>query len=101
MSDKQHITVQLDAHAISLNVDREKEPIFREAGKMLNECYRTYQKMYPNLSAEQIWVHVALHVGVNLQSDAREKNMQPIRNKLDELNQLILQKLESTPARKP
>ena len=87
---KQHITLQLDAHHISLNVLADKEVLYRNAAEQINERYRHYRKMLPNQSAEQIWVYVALEMAVNLQADAHAHRLQPIDEKIQELNQLIL-----------
>lgn len=84
MADKQHITLQLDAHRVALDVDRDKELIYREAAKLLNERYQFYLRRMPNASAEQLWVYVALSVGVNM-----ENNYLPIDEKLTELNTKI------------
>ena len=47
---KQHITLQLDAHHISLNVQADKEHLYRKAAEMINERYKHYQKMaFPTL----------------------------------------------------
>lgn len=88
---KQHITLQLDAHHISLNVVADKEPLYRNAAEQINERYRHYRKLLPSHSAEQIWVYVALEMAVNLQADAHAHRLQPIDEKIQELNQIILQ----------
>jgi hypothetical protein len=87
---KQHITLQLDAHHISLNVVADKEVLYRNAAEMINNRYRHYRKLLPQHSAEQIWVYVALDMAVNLNADAHAHRLQPIDNKIQELNQLIL-----------
>lgn len=89
-SRKQHITLQLDAHHISLNVLADKEALYRNAAEQINNRYRYYRKILPNQSAEQIWVYVALEMAVNLQADAHAHRLQPIEEKVQELNQLIL-----------
>ena len=38
--DKQNITLFLDAHQVKLKVDRDKEPIYREAAKRVNDATR-------------------------------------------------------------
>ena len=88
---KQHITLQLDAHHISLNVVADKEPLYRNAAEQINERYRHYRKLLPSHSAEQIWVYVALEMAVNLQADAPAHRLQPIDEKIQELNQILLQ----------
>lgn len=91
MSDKQHISLVLDAHHVPLDVDRDREPLYRDAAKLLNHRYQFYQRRMPQASAEQLWVYVALEMGVNLQSDARDKNLEPIQKKIAELNNEIEQ----------
>ena len=91
---KQHITLQLDAHHISLNVQADKEHLYRKAAEMTNERYKHYQKMAPNKSAEQLWVYVALDMAVNLQADAHAHRLQPVDEKIQELNKIILQHIK-------
>ena len=92
---KQHITLQLDAHHISLNVQADKEALYRNAAERINERYRHYRKLLPNQSAEQIWVYVALEMAVNLQADAHAHRLQPPEEKIQEINQLILSTLNN------
>ena len=87
---KQHINLQLDAHHNSLNVIADKEVLYRNAAEQINERYRHYRRLLPTQSAEQIWVYVALEMAVNLQADAHAHRLQPIDEKIQELNQLIL-----------
>ena len=92
---KQHITLQLDAHHISLNVLADKEALYRNAAEQINERYRYYRRLLPNQSAEQIWVYVALEMAVNLQADAHSHRLQPVEEKIQELNQLIINTLQN------
>jgi hypothetical protein len=48
----------------------------------------------PNRSAEQLWVYVALDIAVNLQADVHAHRLQPIEEKIQELNKIILQQLK-------
>jgi hypothetical protein len=88
---KQHITLHLDAHNISINVPADQEHLYRKAAEKINERYRYYQRLAPNRSAEQIWVYVALDMAVNLSADAHANRLQPIDQKIQELNKIILQ----------
>ncbi len=89
ISDKQHINLQLDAHSVGLDVPREQEPNYRYAADLLNRRFRYYLKLRPNASAEQLWMYTALEVAVALQSDAREKSLEPIEKTLTEINKQI------------
>ena len=91
--DKQHINLHLDAHTVGLDVPRDQEANYRNAAELLNKRYQYYLKLRPNASAEQLWMYTALEVAVALQSDAREKSLVPVEKALNELNQLILEKL--------
>jgi hypothetical protein len=91
---KQHINLQLDAHQISLNVQADKEHLYRKAAEVINARYKYYQHVAPNKSAEQIWVYVALDMAVNLQADAHAHRLQPIDEKIQELNNIILQHIK-------
>ena len=91
----QHITLHLDAHTVGLNVKSDEEPVYRKAAKLLNSLYQIYRKTKPQASVEQLWMYVALHVGVNLQNDAREKDFTPVDEKLKEMNSLIEEALAS------
>lgn len=77
---KQKITLQLDAHTVALDPESDEEPVYRRAAKMLNADYQNYRKRMPQASVEQLWMYVALHVGVNLQK---------VDEKLKEMNTLI------------
>jgi len=87
--DKQHITLQLDAHHVSMNIPREQEPAYREAAELLNKRFQHYLHMLPNATAEQLWLYTALEMAVSLRSDAREKSLEPVEKALKELNEQI------------
>ncbi len=89
IEDIQRITLQLDAHRVPLNINRQDEPVYRKAAEMLNERFRHFRKKMPQASVEELWMYVALAVGVNLQTDARTKSVAPVMDKVNELNRLI------------
>ena len=91
---KQHITLQLDSHHISINVLAHQEHLYRDAAKILNEKYRHYQKKMQTSSVEQLWVYVALDMAVNLCAETHAQRLQPIDEKVQELNKIILQQLK-------
>ena len=92
---KQNITPKLDIHTITLSVDPDKEEFYRLAGAWLNKRYQLYQAAYRNDSPEKLWLKVALEAAVGLHADARQKALEPIEQKIQELNKIILQKLNS------
>ena len=92
--DKQHINLHLDAHTVGLDVPRDQEPNYRKAADLLNRRFQYYLKLRPNASAEQLWMYTALEVAVALQSDAREKSLEPVEKELKNLNEEILSALK-------
>lgn len=92
--DKQHITLQLDAHRVKLDVPRDQEAVYREAAEHLNKRFEVYRRSMLQASAEQLWMYVALESAVNLQSDARDKAIRPIEKTLQALNEQITQALQ-------
>lgn len=89
MADKQNISLLLDAHRITLSVPREKEPVYRDAAKSVNEIYQKYARAYRDQPVEKLWVLTALELAVNFRSDVRDKNLQPVLEKLRELTSTI------------
>lgn len=80
---------------MGLDVPREAEPNYRNAAELLNRRYQYYLKLRPNASAEQLWMYTALEVAVALQSDAREKSLEPVEKELKELNEALLRALNN------
>ena len=94
-TNKQHINLHLDAHTVGLDVPLDQAPNYRRAAELLNKRYQYYLKLRPNASAEQLWMYTALEVAVALQSDVREKSLEPVEKEVKELNEEILRILES------
>lgn len=89
LSSKQHINLKLDAHSVALDVDRDKEEFYRQAAVLLNKRYEFYRNHYKDASVEQLWLYVALDMAVNLCSDVRDKNLEPVAKQLSELNDVL------------
>ena len=92
-TDQQQINLRLDAHHVGLDVPREAEPNYRAAAELLNKRYQYYLRLLPKASAEQLWMYTALEVAVALQSDVREKSLEPIEAEIQQLNKQILDTL--------
>lgn len=95
MSDyKQHINLKLDIHNVALDIDPEKEQTYREATAWLNKRYQFYQARFQNASPEKLWMYVALESAVGLHADVRDKSLEPVKQKLSELNKRINEALK-------
>ncbi len=88
--DTQRINLKIAAYTVPLDVPRDKEEIYRKAAVILNERYNLYLRQRPNASVEQLWMYVALEMAVNLNADARDKAIQPIEEKINEINNKVL-----------
>ena len=89
IESKQHINLKLDIHSVSLDIDPEKEPKYRDAADWLNKRYQSYTARFKNASPEKLWMYVALESAVGLHADVRNKSLEPIKGKLSELNNRI------------
>lgn len=83
------VRLHIGPHHFELMVPAEQEQIYRASAVQLNDRYNHYKNALPSASAEQIWVYVALESTVNLRSDVRQKALEPIEEKISELNELI------------
>ena len=80
-----------EGHGERADAHHEREP----KAVSEHERYRRYSQKLPTSSAEQVWVYVALDMAVNLQADAHAHRLQPIDEKIQELNQLIINTLQN------
>lgn len=87
--NKQNITLQLDTFRFAFKVEREKESVYRRAAEICNSSFQSYRKAMPKATTEMLWAYVALQMGCNLCDDAREKNLQPVEERINQINQLI------------
>lgn len=75
------------------NIAPTLEQPYRRAASHLSDRFDFYQKKMPQATLEQIWLYVALESTVNLQSDKRDKALEPIEKKINQLNKSILTEL--------
>ena len=95
MSDKQHITLRIAAHTLALDIPREQEQSYREAGDFLNQRYMLYAQRMPKASEAQLWLYVALEAALNWKSDARAKSLEPVERRIETMNTLLQKALEN------
>lgn len=89
MAEKQNIRLQLDVHPLSLTIDRDLEPFYREGAKLLNQRFQYYRRVMPKATSEQLWMYVALQMAVNYRSDASAMDTKPIAQQLTALDEEI------------
>lgn len=93
MSDLQNISLRIDFHKIELTIPREHEQLYRQAAVTLNQTFDRYRRQLPDSKTDELWIYTALEIAVNLYADFRKTSQQPVKDKLTQLNQQILQQL--------
>lgn len=89
MAEKQNIRLQLDVHPLSLTIDRDLEPFYREGARLLNQRFQYYRRTMPKATSEQLWMYVALQLAVNWRSDVNAKDVTPIMQQLAALDEQV------------
>lgn len=95
-NDKRQINITLDVHRLSFSVNADKEPVYRQAAAHLNSRYAFYQKKMPRATVEQLWMYVAFETALSLCDDTRKKRLQPIEQRVQDLNQQLSNFLSSS-----
>ena len=88
-----NITLQLGDHTMRFPVAWNEEKYYRDAAAHLNQRFQYYSSGMKNKSAEQIWAYVALEAAVNLQRENARYDMEPVMNRINTINQTILDAL--------
>ena len=88
---KININLQLGEHRISASIELKQEEWYRDATRLLNTRFKYYADIMPKTSSELIWVYVALEMATNYKSISAKKSLEPIDEKLKELNKKIEQ----------
>ncbi len=90
-----NITLQIGDHTMRFPVAWNEEKYYREAAEHLNKRFQYYSSGMKNKSAEQIWVYVALEAAVNLQRENAKYDIQPIMQRLQDINKSITDALDN------
>lgn len=90
-----NITLQIGDHTMRFPVAWNEEKYYREAAEHLNKRFQYYSSGMKNKSAEQIWVYVALEAAVNLQRENAKYDIQPMMQRLENINKSITDALAS------
>lgn len=89
-----NINLTIGNHSLHFrNIPSEQEQFYRRAAAQLSARFTYYQRSMPNESVEVVWMYVALEAAVNLHSDKREKDLQPLLRIVEQLNENIEKQL--------
>lgn len=87
--DRQKINLLVDNERYPLIVERDKEPLYREAADSINYKLNRYREMYPGLEPHRHWAMVALELAYEYQDQRYRDDTRPYREKLDEIESLL------------
>lgn len=85
MADLQRIRLKIGTLDIPLNVNREEEPYYREAERLIKERYAFYTTNYPNQSSEMYYTMTMLDIAVMAQRTRHSVDLGPITDRLETL----------------
>lgn len=83
------IKLHIGSIEFALVVDEQQEHLYREAQRVVNRTYDDYIKEFPKSSIEEIWALVALRVALNYRQIVDYSDLNPVLDKIDEINQKI------------
>jgi hypothetical protein len=99
MDDIFLIHVQIGGLRIPLRIPRKDEELYRNAEKLTVRYLDEYQKKYSNLSYQEVLILVAFHMVVAVTKTAANENIEPLAEKIRELDNELKQVLnENNPA---
>lgn len=82
MEDKQRIKLKIGVLEIPLNVNREEEPYYREAERLIKERYAYYTSNYPNQKSEMYYTMTMLDIAVMAQKTRHAVDLTPLTDRL-------------------
>lgn len=99
MDDIFLIHVQIGGLRIPLRIPRKDEELYRNAEKLTVRYLDEYQKKYSNLAYQEVLILVAFHMVVAVTKTAANENIEPLAEKIRELDNELKQVLnENNPA---
>lgn len=85
-SDVFTINILLNGMRMPLKIRREDEEIYRNAEKIVNKYLEQYRTQFSQRSMEEILTLVAFQVAVVLAKQNKNQDINPLAEKIEELN---------------
>ncbi|MDR0371596.1 MAG: cell division protein ZapA [Prevotellaceae bacterium] len=83
--DLQFIQIYIQGRKLGMTIQRDTEPVYRNAKDLLDEVFVLYQKKYPKRSWEDILIYSAYNLAVALELKNNEEDIAPLAEKIDSL----------------
>lgn len=91
--EKFNINMRIDGYPVRLHIARKDEEIYRNAERDIKDIYKKLNESYPNKSVVELWLLTALQVAVTINRQQKVENINPLAQKIEELEQQIDQLL--------
>ncbi len=91
---KQNITIYINKIPLRFTIDPSEEQIYREAANAVNQTYESMKSRFQTIRNDDLWMYVALQMATNWRRETNNNQLQPIVEKLKELDNKIVQHLD-------
>ena len=93
--EKQHINIHIYDLDISIKVDAEQEPLYREAASLINDRVNAYFGVWKGRKADkEILYYAMIDIALKYINESKRNDTKPILNVLEELNKEIEESLK-------
>lgn len=94
-NEKQNITLSIRDMQIPMSIRREQEPLYREAGQIINNRLNKYFKDYKGLKSDvEIIYYALIDIALHYVAETKRNDIEPIKNILSQLSSEINEALE-------
>lgn len=94
-NEKQNITLSIRNTQIHITVRRDQEPLYREAGQIINDRLNKYFKNYEGLKSDvEITYYALIDVALRYVAETKRNDMEPVKNILSQLSSEINEALK-------
>lgn len=94
-NEKQNITLSIRDMQIPMSIRREQEPLYREAGQIINNRLNKYFKDYEGLKSDvEIIYYALIDIALHYVAETKRNDIEPIKNILSQLSSEINEALE-------
>ena len=85
--------MRIDGYPIRLHIARKDEEIYRNAENDIKDIYNKLNQRYPDKSVVELWLLTAFQIAVAINRQQKVENINPLAQKIEELEEQIDQLL--------
>lgn len=87
--NKMKINLLIDGEKYPMNILREQEEYYREAARRINYKLNRYRSIYPKMDSSKHWAMTALELAFEVVQLQDSTDVDPYKEKLKELTDLV------------